>query len=130
MIGLFGQLDERAVRQRIAPDDPRLVAKVVVFTVQRDLDLVGAFDDVVVGEDQAFFPDDEAGAGRDGRRHVAIAFPVAARLPEEPAEQVVAAAEELGEILLALVRFRADVDDGRVTPPWQSSGTSARPPAP
>ena len=37
---------------------------VVVVAVEVDLDLGGLFDDVVVGEDEAVFADDEAGARR------------------------------------------------------------------
>ena len=63
VVGLFGQLDQRAVGQRVASHHARAIPDVVFLAVQRDLDLVGALDHVVVGEDEAFLGDDEAGAG-------------------------------------------------------------------
>ncbi len=74
---------------------------------KRDLDLGGAFDDVVVGEDEAVLADHEAGAGRLrfllARPLLAAAAAAAALAAEEALEQVVAAAaEELGHLLRAL----------------------------
>ena len=111
---LLGQLDERAVGQRIAPDHLGLVADVVVVAVEIDFDLGRAFDDVVVGEDEAVLADDEAGAGSEGDLRARL-LPAARRLAaEEALEQVVAAAaEELGELLLPLPRLGPDVDDRR-----------------
>jgi hypothetical protein len=88
---------------------------IVVIAEQVDLDLGRAFDDVVVGEDQAILADDEAGAG--GKRNLRPLLLAARRLSaEEALEQLVAAAaatEEVGEFLRPLARLGADVDHGR-----------------
>jgi hypothetical protein len=52
VIRLLGQLNQGAVGQRIAADDLGIVFLVVVFTVERDLDLRRALDDVVVRQDE------------------------------------------------------------------------------
>ena len=65
VIRLLGQLDQRAVGQRVAADHLGLVADVALVTVEIHLDLGGALDDVVVGEDVAVLADDEAGAAGD-----------------------------------------------------------------
>ena len=95
----------------------RLIAHVVVIAVEVDLDLGGALDDVIVGEDEAVLADDEAGARGERRSARVLALPaLAARrlAAEEALEQIVAAAaEELGQLLRALPRFGADVDDRR-----------------
>ena len=72
---LLGQLDQRAVGQRVAADDLRRVELVVGRVEEADLDLGGALDDVVVGEDEAGLVDDEAGARAlgDVRRLLAAA---------------------------------------------------------
>ena len=62
MVRLFGELNQRAVGQRIAADELRRVRLVVVFAEERDLDLGGVLDHVIVGEDEAVLADDEAGA--------------------------------------------------------------------
>ena len=98
VVGLFGQFDERAVGQRIAADDPRVVLLAVVLAVERDANSRRAFDDVVVRQDEAGLVDDEAGAGR--LHHLLarlLLAAVAARLPrlrlaEEALEEVVTAA--------------------------------------
>ena len=63
----LGQLNERAVGQRVAADDLGRVEMLVrirhVGAEEADLDLVGVLDDVIVGEDEARLVDDEAGAG-------------------------------------------------------------------
>ena len=53
VVGFFGQLDERAVGQRVAAHHAGAVPEVVFLAVQRDFDLVGALHHVVVGEDEA-----------------------------------------------------------------------------
>ena len=60
----FSQLDQRAVGQRVAADDfCRVSLSLRPAPNERHLDVLGPFDDVVVGEDEAGFVDDEAGAG-------------------------------------------------------------------
>ena len=103
-------------------------SSVVVLAVQRDGDLGGAFDDVVVGEDEAGLVDDEAGAG--GLHHL-LALRAALRPgpwpPWPPCRRAgsagrrsarrgrpaAAAAEEVGQVLRALPRLGADVHDRR-----------------
>ena len=72
---------------------------------------------MVVRQDEALLVDDEAGAR--GLDHLlarlarpALSLALIVGIPEEAAEQVVAA-EELGEVLRALARLGPDVDDGR-----------------
>ena len=125
MSRLLGQLDERAVGQRVAADHLRRVFLVRILAVERHFDLRRALDDVVVRQDEAGLVDDEAGAGR---LHdlvarllalpslaLALALALAAALSEEPFEQVVAASsaatEELAQVLRPLARFGADVDN-------------------
>ncbi len=55
-------LEQRQVGRRVGPDDLGGVGG--VGGAELDLDLVGAFDHVVVGEDVAVGVDHEAGAGR------------------------------------------------------------------
>src|SRR5262249_31325128 len=126
VIRLLGELDERAVGQRVPADDLRLVHLLVVLAVERDLDLRRAFDDVVVGEDEAGLVDDEARA-RGDRDFITrlLTAPLAAALTtaltaalaaaaEEAIEEVVAAAaEEVAQLLRALLRLGADVHNGR-----------------
>jgi hypothetical protein len=57
-IRFFDQLDQRAVGQRVAADDFRFVF--LVLFVELDGDLAGAFDDVIIGNDEAVFVDDES----------------------------------------------------------------------
>jgi hypothetical protein len=77
---LFEQLQERAVGQRITSDDLRLV--VVVFLIEElNLDLRGAFDDVVVGENEAILADDEPRTRRLGEP---LAWLLPARLLASP----------------------------------------------
>ena len=45
---------QRAVGERVASHHARAIPDVVFLAVQRDLHLVGALHDVVVGEDEAF----------------------------------------------------------------------------
>ena len=76
--------------ERIAADDPRLVALFLVafLAVELDADLVGVLDDVVVGEDQpGAVVDDEAGAGAGALLRL---VGLLARRAEEAAEQLVA----------------------------------------
>ena len=58
----LGQLDQRAVGQRVAADDLRRVAFRPAVAEEADLDVFRVFDDVVVGEDEPALVDDEAGA--------------------------------------------------------------------
>src|SRR5688572_22379936 len=104
VIGLVGQLDQCAVGQRIPADHTRRVKLVLVLTVERHLNLRGAVDHVIVGEDQPRLVDDEPGAGgahglfaRLRALALSLALPTAPALrragkAEEPVEQVVAAA--------------------------------------
>src|SRR5262249_18414394 len=78
VVRLLRELDERAVRQRIVPDQLRVVALVRVFAEERDLNLRGAVDDVVVREDQAVLADDEAGPRSDRRLLALTSVPAAA----------------------------------------------------
>ena len=93
----FRQLDERAICIGVTANHSRLVLLVGFFSEQRNLDLGGPFNDMVVREDQAVFVDDEAGSCRNRglfptaqvaalRRIVLIA---GARLAEESPEKVV-----------------------------------------
>jgi hypothetical protein len=119
-----GELDERAVGQRVVADDLCRVFLVATGADERDLDVHGPFDDVVVGENVAGPVDDEPrpGALRELIRRLPAPVPLAGRTPrrlltEEAAQQIVAAAaaptaEELGEVLRALARLRPDVHDG------------------
>jgi hypothetical protein len=131
MVWLFGQLNQRAVGQRIPPDHLGGVDLILILAVQRDLDLVRVFDDVIVRQDEAVPADDEPGArghhrllaGRPAiaaaRRDLTPRAPRAARrLAEEAPEQIVgrpaaAAAEEVRQILRTLRRLGPDVDDDR-----------------
>src|SRR6185436_17792577 len=126
--GFLGEFDEGAVRQRVTSDDARLVFLVFVLAVERDFNLGGALDHVVVGEDEPGLVDDEPGAGRlhdllalAGRllpalppaltalaALAALAAAARARGTEEPLEEVAAApAEEVGQVLRALPRLGA-----------------------
>src|SRR5688572_32567124 len=53
------ELNQGAVGQRVAADHLRLIKDVVVFVEERDLDLGGAFDDVIVRQDEAVAADHE-----------------------------------------------------------------------
>ena len=64
--GLFGQLDQGAVGQRVAADHLRVELGAVVFTKNLHGDLGGVLDDMVVRQDEAGLVDDEAGAGAVG----------------------------------------------------------------
>src|SRR5688572_33427342 len=108
------ELNQGAVGQRVAADHLRLIKDVVVFVEERDLDLGGAFDDVIVRQDEAVAADHEAGAGRLrfllARARPALTLALALAAAEEALEQIVAAAEELRHLLRALARGAADVD--------------------
>ena len=128
MLRHLGQLDQRAVGERIPADHLGGVG-VVVFVAQKlHFDLGRVLDHVVVGQDEAVLrADDEAGAG--GCRFLLALGPAAApgivllillarAGAEEPAEEVVrrtaaAAAEEVLQILRLGLHLGADVDDHR-----------------
>src|SRR5688572_3581053 len=121
MVGLFGQLDERAVGQRIATDHPRAILLAVVLAIQRDANSRRAFHDVVVGQNEAGFIDDEAGAGRLHHLFAWLLWLLwilaRLRLSEKAFEQIAAAApaaaEEVTQVLGALPLLGPDVDDSR-----------------
>src|SRR5688572_22998745 len=117
MVGLFGQLDERAVGQRIATDHPRAILLAVVLAIQRDTNSRRAFHDVIVGQNEAGFIDDEAGAGRLHHLFAWLLWLLwllaRLRLSEKAFEQIAAAAaaEEVTQVLGALPLLGPDVDD-------------------
>jgi hypothetical protein len=112
----LGELNERAVGQRIPADHLRAVFDAALRVVERHRDLLGAFHHVVVGEDEPGLVDDEAGTGSLGARLRAARTPplaaVGRPLSEEAAQQVVAAAEEFRQLLGPRARLGPDVDDG------------------
>ena len=104
VVRLLRQFNQGAIGQRIAADDLRVVLLVVIFAVERHLDLVGPFDDVIVREDESRFVDDEAGPGGLNdlfTRPCPSSSATRLLLAEEAIEQV-ASAEELAEVLCAL----------------------------
>src|SRR6185436_17019815 len=60
------QLKERTVGQRVVAHNLGRVLLIAARTDERDRDLVGAFNHVIVGEDVAGLVDHEAGAGALG----------------------------------------------------------------
>ena len=103
------QLDQGAVGQRIAADDLGFVVDVGFLAEERDLDLGGALDDVVVGEDVAVLADHEAGAGRLrfllARRRCGCCCcrpPWPPKKRSSKSSSAAAATEELGHLLRAL----------------------------
>ena len=115
----LGELNQGAIGQRVPSHDLRgvevLVRVLHVHAVEAHLDLIGVFDDVVVGEDEPGLVDDEARAGSRLHRRVLFARR-AATTPalwisiEETLEQVLAP-REIGQLAAARARLRADVHD-------------------
>ena len=83
MVRLFGQLNQRAVGQRVLADQLGGIGLIVVLAEERHFDLGRVLDDVIVREDQAVLADDEPGAGGD-RRLLARRRGSAAALPALP----------------------------------------------
>ena len=77
-VGLFDELKQRAVGQRIPANDLGLVIIVLVIE-ELHFDLRRPLDDVVVGDDEAIFRDDEARTG--GLRQALAAAGAAAAAP-------------------------------------------------
>ena len=110
MIGL--ELDQREVRFRVGSED---LSAVFSFVGEADQDLVGALDDVEVGEDQAALVDDdpgpEAGPAELGARVGSLG---AEELIEEIAEErVVVALGQIGPAPGLGALDGAQVNDGR-----------------
>src|SRR5262245_62022234 len=136
MVWLFSELDQGSVSQRVLADQFRRIRLIVVLTVERHFDLRRVVDHLVVGEDQAVLAaDDESCPGSNGRllprtRRTAslttLATLPASRLilvvrllsAEKAMKEIVgrlsAAAEEIGQVLAALLGLGPDVHHHRL----------------
>ena len=91
----------RQVRARVLQDDGRLE---LAFVGQRHLDLIGAFDDVYIGDDQARCIDDDAGTERALQLVAGVARDAEEAAEDRIVEQRIAVHHRLGGI---------DIDHGR-----------------